>query len=288
MAVFLGLTYSWNLPAITAVSWGRTGLVSVSKGAMIRRVCSLQEILDARAKELRVMTADDLWRKNRRDAGAPCPGVDLNRNADIVWGVAQGQTSCSQCSEVYCGPGPFSEPETRNVRHLLDSARIVSFVDVHSYSELVLYPWGHAGTQSLDPTKRFTGLATGTCTASVPTGYSEYMPPIDVQRFTTVAARIVADIAAVRGRRYTPESSFKLYPTTGTLGEYAYSRHIADPTKYRTYGFSFETGPFQGNVADSFHPADPSLIKRDAKAGMLGLLQQSVCAIEMIGTRVSA
>ena len=36
------------------------GLVSVSKGAMIRRVCSFQEILDAREKKLRVVTADDL------------------------------------------------------------------------------------------------------------------------------------------------------------------------------------------------------------------------------------
>ncbi len=36
------------------------GLVTVSKGAMIRKVCSLQEILDAREKDIQVMTADDL------------------------------------------------------------------------------------------------------------------------------------------------------------------------------------------------------------------------------------
>ena len=36
------------------------GLVTVSKGAMIRKVCSLQEILDAREKDILVMTADDL------------------------------------------------------------------------------------------------------------------------------------------------------------------------------------------------------------------------------------
>lgn len=232
-----------------------------------------------------VLTVDDLWRKNRRDnPGTACDGVDLNRNADVVWGVAQGQTSCSPCSDVYCGPTAFSEPETRNVKHILDSERIVSFVDVHSYSELVLYPWGHAATQSSDASKRFTGLATGTCTASIPASYAEYMPPRDVQRFQTVAARIVTDVAAVRGRTYTAETSLGLYATTGTQSDYAYARHIANPSLQKTYGFTFETGPWAGNVRDSFHPADPTLIKRDAKAAMLALLQQSVCAIELIGS----
>ena len=231
-----------------------------------------------------VINGDSLWRKNRRvNAGSTCLGVDLNRNSDILWGVAQGQTSCSPCSEVYCGPNAFSEPETRNVKSLLDSERVVSFVDVHSYSELVLYPWGHAPTQSTDPSKTFTTLATGTCTASVPSGYGEYMPAIDVQRFTTVAQQIVDDIRAVRGRQYTPETALALYPTTGTRSDYAYSRHIADSSLYKTYGFTFETGPGAATADESFHPDDPTLIKQDAKAGIISLLQQSVCAIELIG-----
>jgi murein tripeptide amidase MpaA len=235
-----------------------------------------------------VMTVDDMWRKNRRDnPGTPCDGVDLNRNADVVWGVAQGQTSCSPCADIYCGPSAFSEPETRNVKHILDSERIVSFVDVHSYSELVLYPWGHARTQSTDPSQRFTGLPTGTCTASIPATYSEYMPPRDVQRFRTVAGRIVTDIAAVRGRSYTPQTSYDLYATTGTQSDYAYARHIANPSLYKTYGFTFETGPYvPGNSRESFHPTDPTLIKRDGKAAILALLQQSVCAIELIGIKL--
>lgn len=231
-----------------------------------------------------VINGDSLWRKNRRvNAGSTCLGVDLNRNSDILWGVAQGQTSCSPCTEVYCGPNAFSEPETRNVKSLLDSERVVSFVDVHSYSELVLYPWGHAPTQSTDPSKTFTTLATGTCTASVPSGYGEYMPAIDVQRFTTVAQQIVDDIRAVRGRQYTPETALALYPTTGTQSDYAYSRHIADSSLYKTYGFAFETGPAAATADEAFHPDDPTLIKQDAKAGMISLLLQSVCAIELIG-----
>ena len=236
-----------------------------------------------------VMTIDTLWRKNRRDnPGTACDGVDLNRNFDVLWGVTQGQTSCAQCSDVYCGPAAFSEPETRNIRSVLDTRRVDCFVDVHSYSELVLWPWGHAPSQTTDPTKRFTTLPSGTCAPIGVAGYQEYIPPRDLQRFQTVGSRIVSAIASVRGRVYTSEPSIALYPTTGTQSDYAYSRHIANPKLRKTYGFTFETGPWVGNAADSFHPADPTLIKRDAKAGMIALMQQCICAIELIGARFFA
>lgn len=236
-----------------------------------------------------VMTVDDLWRKNRRDnPGTACDGVDLNRNCDFVWGVAQGQTSCSPCSDVYCGPSAFSEPETRNVKYLLDNHRMVSFVDVHSYSELVLWPWGHAPIQSNDPSKRFTGLPTGTCTASIPSGYAEYLDPRDHQRFSTVGATVVDAISQVRGRTYTSKPSLDLYATTGTFDDYAYGRHIANPALDKTYGFTFETGPWTGDARTSFHPADPEPIKRDAKAGLLTLMQQSICAIDFIGLKIGS
>jgi murein tripeptide amidase MpaA len=232
-----------------------------------------------------VMTVDNMWRKNRRDNPATsCDGVDLNRNSDIVWGVTQGQTSCSPCSDVYCGPSAFSEPETRNVKFLLDTRRVDTFVDVHSYSELVLWPWGHAPTQTTDPSKTFTTLPTGTCQPIAVPGYQEYMPPHDLERFQTVGARIVQAIADVRGRNYTNEPSVTLYPVTGAQSDYVHSRHIANPSLGKTYGFTFETGPFVGNAADSFHPADPTLIKRDTKSGLIALMQQSICAIELIGT----
>src|SRR4051794_7117808 len=234
-----------------------------------------------------VMTVDDMWRGNRRDnPGTPCDGVDLNRNLDLLWGVTQGQTSCSPCSEVFCGPAAFSEPETRNVKFLLDTRRVDCFVDVHSYSELVLYPWGHAPTQTVDPTKRFTTLPTGTCAPIGQPGYAEYMPPRDLQRFQTVGQRIVSAISGVRGRVYTLEPGVALYPTTGAHVDYVYSRHIADPTLGKTYSYTFETGEWAGTVPLSFHPADPTPVKRDAKSGIIALAQQCICAIELIGLRI--
>jgi hypothetical protein len=234
-----------------------------------------------------VMTVDNMWRKNLRDnPNTTCEGVDLNRNLDILWGVTEGQTSCSPCSDVYVGPSAFSEPETRNVKNILDTRRVDCFVDVHSYLELVLYPWDHAPTQTVDPTKRFTGLPSGTCAPIGQAGYQEYMSPQDLLRYQTVGKRVVDAIAAVRGRVYTLEPSIALYPTTGTHSDYAYSRHIADPRLRKTYGFTFETGPWAGNAPDSFHPADPTLIKTDIKSGILALIQQCICAIELIGSRM--
>ena len=237
-----------------------------------------------------VMTVDDLWRQNRRDnPGTTCEGVDVNRNCDIVWGVITSNTSCNPCINTYLGPDRFSEPESRNIRDLCDSQRIDVFLDVHSYSELVLFPWGHATTQTTDPGQNFLGLATGTCAPINPPGHMEYMLPRDQLRFTTVARKVVADIHAVRGRNYTPEAIHDLYATTGTSADYVYSRHIADSALRKTYGFSFETGPPVFNDSgvlderESFHPTDPTDIKHDIKAGILSLMQQSICAIEFIG-----
>lgn len=223
---------------------------------------------------IHVMTVDDLWRKSRRDnPGTSCDGVDLNRNLDLLWGVTAGQTSCAPCADTYVGTSAFSEPETRNIKHLLDTYRIDCFADVHSFSELVLHPWGHAPTQTTDPSRRFTSLPAGTC-QPISGAYQEYLEPGDLERFETVAQRVVDAIAAVRGRTYTPQAGAALYPTTGTHSDYAYSRHIADPALRKVYGYTLETGPWVGNARDSFHPADPAPIKQEAESGLLALIQQ--------------
>ena len=47
-------------------------------------------------------------------------------------------------SETYRGQTPFSEPETQALRDFfLANPRIVATIDYHSYSQLVLWPWGY-------------------------------------------------------------------------------------------------------------------------------------------------
>ena len=91
-------------------------------------------------------SGDRWWRMNRSDnAGTDCHGTDLNRNYGFLWQWTIGNTSANPCDSQgrYRGDAAFSEPETRNVRWLLNSfPDIVAFVDIHSYSNLLLYPLG--------------------------------------------------------------------------------------------------------------------------------------------------
>lgn len=75
-------------------------------------------------------------------------------------------------------------------------------------------------------------------------------------------------IAALRGRAYTPQSSFALYAPARTHSDCAYSRHIADAALRKVYGYTFETGPWMGTAPDSFHPPDPAPIKEEAESGL--------------------
>lgn len=242
-----------------------------------------------------VQRGDDLWRGNRRDnSGTSCEGVDINRNFDIAWGTLTSATSCNPCSpsQTYCGSAAFSEPESRNLRDFCGANRVDVFVDVHSFMELVLYPWGHAVTQTTNPSENFATLASGTCATLNPPTYQEYMRPSDRLRFRTVSQRIVDSVRAVRGRNYAPIPTHSIYPTgaSGTSSDYIYSRHLRDSSLHKTYAFAFETGPDADNAEESFAPKNEtnlSLIKRDAKAAMLTLIEQSICAIDFIGTTKS-
>ncbi|KAJ8971239.1 hypothetical protein NQ314_000801 [Rhamnusium bicolor] len=83
-----------------------------------------------------------LWRKTRTP-NTLCYGVDPNRNFDFYW-MLNGASS-SQCSEIYAGPTPFSESETRALRdYLLANADTIKlYLTFHSYGQYLLYPWGY-------------------------------------------------------------------------------------------------------------------------------------------------
>ncbi len=106
------------------------------------------------------------WRKNtnpnpsagEESASFPNYGVDLNRNFDFKWGEIPEGSSGDPNSELYRGSAAFSEPETQAVEDYvtslfpdqrgsgdLDRASDNTtgiFLDVHSFGNLILYPWG--------------------------------------------------------------------------------------------------------------------------------------------------
>lgn len=92
-------------------------------------------------------TTNRLWRKNRRDNGDGTFGVDLNRNWAFQWGG--GGASTNPVDETYRGVAAFSEPESAAMRdYFVSHPTLVGHIDFHSYSQLVLSPWGY--TTALD------------------------------------------------------------------------------------------------------------------------------------------
>lgn len=69
-------------------------------------------------------------------------GTDPNRNYGAKWGGPGSSTLVD--SEIYRGGGPFSEPETQNIRELVSTRQVVGHVSNHTYSALVLRPPGYA------------------------------------------------------------------------------------------------------------------------------------------------
>lgn len=80
---------------------------------------------------------DSMWRKNTRNGH----GVDINRNYPTGWNSCNGSSS-RETAQDYRGTAPASEPETQAMMGLVESIKPVFNISYHSYSEIVIYPFG--------------------------------------------------------------------------------------------------------------------------------------------------
>lgn len=148
------------------------------------------------------------WRKNTNQAycGATSNsrGADLNRNFSFQWGCCGG-SSTNACDLTYRGASAGSEPEVQTIQNYIlthypdqrddpptspapaDATGV--YLDIHSYSELVLWPWG------------YTNQTSGNNTA-----------------FQTLGRKFAYF------NNYTPEQAIDLYITDGTTDDYAYGK----------------------------------------------------------------
>jgi hypothetical protein len=115
------------------------------------------------------------WRKNVDNSNGVCSattyGIDLNRNFPFMWNSTAGGSSGNACASTYRGPLSASEPETRDMFNYIagtpnssgvyvggvlpdrraDSPTTAApnnyrgmFLDLHSYSQRVLWPWAYS------------------------------------------------------------------------------------------------------------------------------------------------
>ncbi len=181
------------------------------------------------------------WRKNVDNnfcANTNTRGVDLNRNFTNGWNTTAGQGSSSnQCSLTFRGPSAGSEPETQAIESYIrslwpdrrgpgqndpapaDTSGI--HLDIHSYSQLVLWPWGNTATPA-------------------PNGAA----------LQTLGRRF----AFFNG--YTPQQSIGLYPTDGTSDGPSYGElGVAAYTFELGTAFFESCASFEANIKPKNLPA---------------------------------
>lgn len=142
------------------------------------------------------------WRKNRRTfvhdvadyqpaanpvRGVPAGqyGVDLNRNYSYHWGGPGA--SWDYTNQTHHGPPPY-EPEIHNVQAIFAARHVTAAITNHTYSELVLRPWGDTWANAPDE---------------------------------AVLRQLGDAFAATNG--YWSMKGIGLYPTSGTTEDWAYA-----------------------------------------------------------------
>ena len=153
-------------------------------------------------------TTDRQWRKNRRLNAGGSYGVDLNRNWGYQWGYDNSGSSPTPSDLTYRGTGPFSEPETQALRDfIMAHSTLRAYMDYHSYSQLILWPWGYA------------------CST---------VPEPDATTFSLLGNEIQALLYGVHGVTYTPSPiCLGLYAANGGSADWVYGNQ-------GKFGFSIE------------------------------------------------
>lgn len=166
-------------------------------------------------------TNERFWRKNRRDNGNGTFGVDLNRNWDYQWGLTLPHGSAGNAnpnSGVYWGSAPFSEPETVAISNLLlQYPNVRAALDVHSYGQLLLHPWGFTPD-----------------------------PSSEDGDFTAIGEQMQIGIKSIHGKHYNYGRSYTaIYPTSGASIDWYYAVGGAWSFTFELRGPSFAPPPDQ-------------------------------------------
>lgn len=91
-----------------------------------------------------------MHRKNKNpNVGNSNPGVDLNRNYSYQWGTT-GVDLGDEDSDVYPGSGPFSEPETQNMKKIAENWNISFAFNAHTHGGMLLFPIGATSQEFAD------------------------------------------------------------------------------------------------------------------------------------------
>ncbi|XP_057593780.1 mast cell carboxypeptidase A [Hippopotamus amphibius kiboko] len=88
-------------------------------------------------------TQDRMWRKNHsKNQNSKCIETDLNRNVNVSWNSFPHTKDW--CKDIYRGPAPESEKETKGVTDIIRSH--LKSITFYSYSQMLLFTYGYTST----------------------------------------------------------------------------------------------------------------------------------------------
>lgn len=156
-----------------------------------------------------------MWRKNRSRNSDGTFGVDLNRNYGYQWGT--GGSSSNTSDDTYKGPKAFSEIESSAIKNYIEiHSNITILLSYHSFSKLILYPWGH----------KYNGL--------------------EIAKDFAVHRTMAEKMSTWNG--YNPQQSSSLYVASGDTTDWSYGTH-------KIISFTFELDPANtGFGGGGFYP----------------------------------
>ncbi|MGP4112441.1 M14 family metallopeptidase [Streptomyces sp. 4N509B] len=193
------------------------------------------------------------WRKNRQPNPGSGIGTDLNRNWAYEWGCCGG-SSGNGSSDTYRGSGPESAPEVAVVADFVrgrvvgGEQQITAHIDWHTYSELVLWPYGYT--------------------------YDDTAPGLTED---DQAAFEALGTAMAETNGYTPMQSSDLYITDGTIDDWLWAEH-------GIFSFAFEMYP-SSSAGGGFYPPGEVIDRETSRnrEAVLLLLDYADCPYRVIG-----
>ena len=167
-------------------------------------------------------TDNRLWRKNRQlNSGSNCVGTDLNRNYKDRWSSGVG-TSSDPCSDTFKGAAAESAPEISITTDYYRSLRpIYGAIDFHSYSQLILRPFGFTSAHS--PHER---------------------------EHVSLGNAMRSAIFAVNSVDFTSMKAAGIYPTSATSGDWFYgddANACGLNSGFQPYALCIELRPMSGS-----------------------------------------
>ncbi|MFI7445667.1 M14 family zinc carboxypeptidase [Nonomuraea indica] len=193
------------------------------------------------------------WRKNRQpNSGSSAVGTDMNRNWAYQWGCCGG-SSGSPSSDTYRGTSAESAPEVKAVadwvrgRVVGGVQQLKAHIDWHTYSELILWPYGYT--------------------------YNDTAPGL-TQDDRDAHATLGQNMAGTNN--YTPEQASDLYITDGTIDDWLWGAH-------KIFSFTFEMYPT--GASPGFYPPDEQIVPQTTRnrEAVLRFLEYADCVYRIIG-----